>query len=303
MALRAAEDVDEKRNDPLDGASAIVRVPATPVPYAPAPFDPMPMAPRRSPWAVLTPRDLLRFAAIAVLLTLVPAILAALISATGRDIYGAQVEVLYEAAPAATSPAQIDREFATQEVIVRSRSVLSPVAQKARMSVEDLEDAIDVDVVPGTQVLQIVVADPDAARAEELAQAVAETYIGLAITQATRQGARTSKGDEERLAALTTELSDLEAEAARAASRGQVQRETQFRTDAADVLRQIGALRDRLNLLPGSSLKGTPRVFVAAHILPDPLAPQPLRAAAAGAVLGALVATGTVLWLRRRTLP
>lgn len=269
--------------------------------YAEPLFDPRYHVP--SGIATLSPRDLLRLGAIATLLTLIPAVGAAVFSSTREKIYGAVVEIVYDAAPAATSPAQIDREFATQEVIVRSRTVLGPVAQKNRISIEELEEAVDVDVIPGTQVLRVIVADRDAAQASELSQAIAETYIGLAITQATRLGGRTAGEDEQRLERLTTKLATLESDAAEAARRGQVARETAFRTEAAEVLRQIGSLRDRLNLVPGSSLKGTPRVFVPAHILPQPLSPKPLRAAAGGALIGALIATAVVLYLlRRRTL-
>jgi hypothetical protein len=294
FVLRLAGVTENRTN----GSSSLVKAPPMdPVsPYAFVPREPFITV--REP-RMLSTRELLRLGALGALLTLIPAILVGLISNLRPDVYGGRVEIFYDAAPASTSPAQIDREFATQEIIVRSRTVLGPVAQKTEIPLEELEDAVDVDVLPGTQVLQVTVGDRDAARAEELAQAVAETYIGLAITQATRQGARTSEADETRLERLTSRLSELEADAAQAARRGQVGRETALRTEAADVLRSIGALRDRLNLVPGSSLKGTPRVFVPAHVLPDPIAPKPLRAAAGGAVVGALIAAAAILLILR----
>jgi capsular polysaccharide biosynthesis protein len=131
------------------------------------------------PVAVLPVRTVVHLVLQALLVILVCATLSAGFAMSRPRIHGAQIDVIYAPSTSASSSVQLDRELATQQVIVQSRSVLAPVAAKAHVGVDALEKAISVEVLPGTEVLRVTAADRHAARARVLAQDVADSYIAL----------------------------------------------------------------------------------------------------------------------------
>jgi capsular polysaccharide biosynthesis protein len=187
---------------------------------------------------------------------------------------------------------QLDRELATQQVIVESRSVIGPVARAEHRSVDAMEKAISVEVLPGTEVLRLTVASRSAARARRVAQRVADTYIELATGS-------TGRTLQTQLVSLRARLASAQ-KAASSAKAAPAKEKAQH--DADDALRQIDGVRTKLAALPPSgNLHGTPRTLASAHVLSTPLFPRPVHAAGLGALVGILIASVmTFLILRRQ---
>jgi uncharacterized protein involved in exopolysaccharide biosynthesis len=156
-----------------------------------------------------------------------------------QRIWGAEADVLLSPG-GDMSDAAVERAFATQQLILRSPTVLQPVANAAKIPIKDLDESLSIAMVNRSNVLRLTVANPDRATAVNLAQMITDQY---------RRGF-TSGGP------------------------------------------QLGQ----------GQLQAT--VLTRAHPLERPLEPQPLRALAAGAIAGLLIAAAAVavmLWPRFAT--
>jgi uncharacterized protein involved in exopolysaccharide biosynthesis len=134
----------------------------------------------------------------------------------------------------------------TQTMIIKSNSVLGPVATKAGMPLNRLRDGVSAEIVGRSNVLRLTVGDHDRARAVVLVQLISTEYL------------RTSDASA-----------------------------------SADTASPTG---DRTHPI-------TPSVLTAASPLGHPLQPQPLRALAAGALLGLLAAAAVVTVMMRSRPP
>lgn len=226
-------------------------------------------------------RTVVAITAQALIVILICAAASVAFAMTRPTIRGGEVDIIYEPASEASSSVQLDRELATQQVIVRGRSVLAPIARSEHMSVERLEKATDVGVLPGTEVLRVTVASRSAAKARRIAQAIADTYIG----QSTGSTGRSLQSE---LTALRAHLSDTQAHVAHATT---PTNKAKLQRDADDTLRRITAVEARIAALPPTgNLHGTPRTLETAHVLSSPLFPKPVHAAGFGAVIGIFIA-------------
>ncbi len=207
-------------------------------------------------------------------------------------IRGGVVDIIYEPSASASSSVQLDRELATQQVIVRGRSVLEPVAQREHMTVDKLEQATDVSVLPGTEVLHVTVADRSAPRARRIAQEIADTYVGQST-------GTTGQSLNAQLTSLRAQLTTAQTAATDAYSDSNARATAAAHAD--DLVHQITSVQARLAALPpAGNLHGTPRTLDAASVLPSPLYPKPLRAGSFGIVIGMFIAGAMALALLRR---
>jgi uncharacterized protein involved in exopolysaccharide biosynthesis len=219
-------------------------------------------------------------------------------------VYGAQTDLIFNPG-AGLSDAAADRALVTQEVILRSHAVLEPVAAATSMPLPRLEKALSIEVVNQSNVLRITVADRDPDTARRLAQLIAEGYERHASSTTSAVDQRSVSYLEGQLKDLAASLADTQARAdTLAAGRGTgtpiSPEERQLRIVAATTQQRIRSVQDQLVQAPLKQLEQPQsEILVPAHVLEDPLKPQPIQAAAAGALVGVFVATAIVLVLFR----
>jgi hypothetical protein len=210
----------------------------------------------------------------------------------------ARVDILYESPPSSAGATQLDRQFATQVVIMRGRSVLGPVSRTERTSIESLERSVSVQVVPGTEVLRVTVTRRDADRARELAQSVAETYIGVVTVGSGGAGQQSAAAIESDIKELTADLDEAQRGLQEATRAGDTTEANRLQGRAASLLQRIGTLQGRLASLPDALQQAQPRIVVPAYVLRSTLVPRLVRGIASGALIGLLLAgllTGALL--------
>jgi capsular polysaccharide biosynthesis protein len=169
--MRAAEQheaVDHGKSDAL---------PAPPEPpVAPHAETPTIYISRRPPRTRVLATVMIAFA---VVLTFAGAALA--YSLTRPKVYGAEAEIVLTPRPELSDTA-VDRAMLTQTLLVKSPSVLQPVAVRARIPLRRLQDAVTVEMVGRSNILQITVADRDRDRAVRLVDRIVLEYSQVAPT-------------------------------------------------------------------------------------------------------------------------
>lgn len=166
-------------------------------------------------------------------LLLLPPVGAAAWSAALRSTYAVEVDLLHVASDGSTVDS-IERELATNRVLLLRRPLIDEAADSVGRDPEQLRDNVSVEVVEASSVLRLRVLDHDPQRARAAAQQLVDRYLG-----------------------------------------------------------SVGELR-------AWSHFGRLRILAAPSVLKEPVAPQPLRAAAAGALLGLVLAFAPLLVLRFR---
>jgi capsular polysaccharide biosynthesis protein len=116
---------------------------------------------------------------LAVVIVAVTTLGAYFVSAQGTEVYGVQAEFLIQNDRFASDSA-INRQIQTQSVLILSRAVLDEVAVDRGMETTDLEEIARAEVIGESQVLRLLVADPDPDTATEIANAIAGEYLAQA---------------------------------------------------------------------------------------------------------------------------
>jgi capsular polysaccharide biosynthesis protein len=163
---RSVDDGVVHRDGQGDGATAAPAVPAQRSPAAPA--DPK----------VPPPRKRVRRATVAVLAALAVVVGAASgygYSIAQPTIYGAEAEFLLTPRPE-LSDAAVDRAMVTQVMLIRSPTVLQPVAAQTGTPLDDLLSTVKAEIVGRSNILRITAGDRNRARALSIVQAVAAGY-------------------------------------------------------------------------------------------------------------------------------
>jgi capsular polysaccharide biosynthesis protein len=265
----------------------------------------------RRPLPDVTQWSLRRLAAVSVALIMLCVLAASVVSAAQSTVYGARVEVLYEVTGTSQSG---ERQLATQRVLLGGRSLLGPVAAEHGVPLTELARATDVERIGGSEVMRITVEDEDPDLALLLAQSIADSYV------ATVTGGLTDTGLEEEQR-LRDQIRDetLAAEAGRArldqiaAARAtpapeaapvpMSAEERELLSEDATRARRISELQAQLTQVMSDRWQtARVRVLTPAYLLESPVGPKPVRAAAAGAMAGLLLAAALMfLGLRGRT--
>ncbi len=240
----------------------------------PGPPPPPPPAPRRVP-------EILQIAAVCACVVVAAVASAVAVSSRGVPQYGARADILYIAAPSTPLDAR-DRALATQRSLIASRAVLLPVAARNDIALADLRGAVSVDAGARSDLLHITVSDGRRARALHMTQEVTAQYMALARSLIT--------GAERDRRALERQIERLTARA-RDARGG----------EGTILAQRVADLQERvLQMVSAGAAAGRPRVLSPAYPLAGRLAPQPMRAAAAGLIAGLVLATGVAVLLARR---
>lgn len=245
---------------------------------------------------------------VAILVVVASAAVAGTLAASGAPVYGGRAELLYRPGDS-RSTADAERQLATQSVLLQSRVVLQPVAEAEGLQVEDLERAVEVEAVQRSEVLRLTIADADADRARRVAELVVERYLTVTAPGEGLLAARRVEL-EERLATIRVaqddrfaRLAQFDASTEETGEEAPLEAsllEEQFRegeretTDLRDHLVQM-ELEEAL----AAQAAPTAEVLTPAYVLEDPLEPRPLQAAAAGGLIGFLVAAALAAALLR----
>jgi hypothetical protein len=232
-------------------------------------------------------------------LLLVSPVGAGVISSLQAPVYAAEADVLYVSSDVTDSQGT-ERELATQQLLLQSRPMIEAAAESSRRPAADLADSVSVDVLDQSNVLRLRVEDPDRQRAVEAAASLVDQYVDAVSEQA----AASSTAAEERellqaeVETLTTRLGEI-----LAAPSGDPADQEAREKERMSIGQRLTELQEQIldaGLRAVQERSGRAQVFAAPSVLDEPVAPQPLRAAAGGALLGLLLATGLWTLLRHR---
>jgi capsular polysaccharide biosynthesis protein len=157
----------------------------------------------------ITSRSLpLELLLLAVVIVAVTTLGAYFVSAQGTKVYGAQVDFLIQNDRFASDSA-INRQIQTQSVLILSRVVLEPVATDLGMQTTDLEEIAAAEVVGESQILRLLVANPDPDTATDIARAITGEYLAQANDLAASVEGQRSAAPQVNLVAGPYVLDDL----------------------------------------------------------------------------------------------
>jgi len=254
----------------------------------------------------LEPWSFRRLVAVSTAVLLTAMVVAYLASAIQPTVYGAEADVLLEVSDSAQ---ESERQLATQEVLLGSRGVLAPVADRLDVPLRELTQSQDVRQIEGSQILRLQVRNEDPDLAVRLTQAIVDGYV-----QSVSKGAVADNTDEERR--IRGEISELSvtaaagrarldeiaaARAAGAVAQSATPEERQLQLGDTTLAQRLGSLQSQLAQMAIERDNANPaEILTPAYLLDDPVGPRPLRAAAAGALLGIFVVAGLVALVARR---
>ena len=246
-----------------------------------------PAAEQRRGW--LTPR--------LVALTLTIILLGAAAGLVGALVlpktYGARAEILYSASQPQQGgdPLQQDRQLSTQLVLLKSRAVLGPIAQKQGRWYEDLDKDVNVSILENSNVIQVEVHGSTQSAALQTLQAVTTGYLALAgqPSGVARNLSTQLAEARQNTAQLQTRIPQLVS----AVLAGNTPQATldDARAQLAASQEREKALQARLDELTLTGQAGpAAQILTPPYSLPDPVSPRPPIATGIGALVGAVVA-------------
>lgn len=237
---------------------------------------------------------------------LLPPLLATSLSLALSPVYAVEVEILYRG-PGTTSDQGFERELATQELVLRGRTLIDEAAEEAGLDGEDLAKAVHVETVDTSNVILLRVEDEDPRRADAVAGSLVRQYLEVLDEQVEVSSSEALGREllEERTRLVSERLAEVE--------RQLVDREVAVRTGTAEALvlsEEAVALRQQVNILQSQLVElelralqrntEWARVLTPPRVLDEPVSPQPLRAFAAGLLVGLVLSGGLALVLLSR---
>lgn len=213
--------------------------------------------------------------------------------------YAARAEILYEiSTEKPTGFLREDRSLTTQLVLLRSRTVLGPVAASKAVHFEDLQKEVTISLVDSSELIQVEVRADSPDSAKRRARAIVDRYLQVAPVANSSEAA----------SYLSTQLADIQQKQERA--RLELARHTQASDEGASSaaeahLQSLNQRQQQLmsqldELKVGELGSSQPQVVAPPYALADPVSPQPLFAATAGALAGLVVAAAAIALLARR---
>ncbi len=208
--------------------------------------------------------------------------------------YGARAEIFYPISQEQGGDAlRQDRHLSTQLVLLESRAVLGPVAQKQGRQFEDLDKDVSVKVLENSEVIQVEAHGSTELAAMQTLQAVMDGYLALA-----GQTSGVARNLETQLAAVRQNTARLQTQVQELTTG--VLTGTATQTSLNEARTQLAASLDRQKVIQAriDEIKLTGPVEAVAqpltppYPLPDPVSPKPLISAGTGALVGLLIAGG-----------
>lgn len=241
-------------------------------------------------------------AAVALLLV-VPTVVGYLFSASQSEVYAARTELVI-AIPEASNTAE--QQTATLVSMLDSRALLEPVAAEYDMEIQELQERIGREQVEGGNVLRVTVQGTDRDRALSVASTLAGNYVNLVTELGTDTARPEYLADE--IARLTAQQAEIRArllQLSGSALDADVELARQLRGDSDALQQRIADLEQSAVEMEAQRVEAVPliRLLGEPYLLAEPVSPQPLRAAAAGLLVGIVLSAGLLtIVLRRRTL-
>lgn len=235
------------------------------------------------------------------------------VSAIGASTYGARSEIVFplNAQIASGSFLREDRSLSTQLVAMKSHAVLDPVAAQFNLSYNALSKKEIVSVLQNSEVIRIEVDDHSGSKAKSIVGEIAKSYL----KQQTDQNATIEsylngqiKAINNQLGTFTTQFNDLEAKRQATASLAnpnppESPAQLSVQSEISNLNGQVATLQGRLEAVTVGNLQQPQvRQLTQPYVLGSPVAPKPLRAAAAGALAGVMLAVVALTLLLRRLL-
>lgn len=241
-------------------------------------------------------------AAVAVLLV-VPTLIGYASAASQPDVFGARSELVI-AIPENSNTA--DQQTATLVSMLDSRALLEPLASEFDVDIQLLQQRITKEQIEGGNVIRVTVEDVDGDTALDMVSTLAEDYVALVGGLASDAGQPQYLADE--IARLSAQQADLRGrllELSGSASDADVELARQLRVDSDTLQQRIADLEQAAVETEAQRAEAVPlvRPLSEPYLLDEPVGPRPLRAAAAGLLVGILLSAGLLaVVLRRRTL-
>jgi uncharacterized protein involved in exopolysaccharide biosynthesis len=225
-----------------------------------------------------------------------------------QRVYGAEVDILFDPG-SDMSDAAVERAFATQQVILRSPTVLQPVATASEIPIKDLERSLSIEIVSRSNVMRLTIANRDRATAVTVAQMIADEYQRGFTSGGPNSPERQTGPLQQQIKALADSLPSMQARLermarARGTNASPSAEERQLQTTWVAAVQQISNLQDRLTEAQLGQTQAQATLLTRAHPLEHQLEPQPIRALAVGGLAGLVISAGavvTMLWPRFAT--
>jgi uncharacterized protein involved in exopolysaccharide biosynthesis len=189
---------------------------------------------------------------------------------------------------------------------------LTPVARATRVSVDELSRSLTVSVVGQSDVLRLTASRPSREAALQMARAIASSYVRV-VGRTFGAGLQAGRARlEQQLAQLSSTLSAVDTQAGKLENARQAQlargqfapastKQLRLQAESQILLQRIATLQDRIAALELQRVtQPAAQILTPAYELEKPLGPRPLRAAAAGLLIGLVLAVGLVAVLRRQ---
>jgi capsular polysaccharide biosynthesis protein len=267
---------------------------------APSADDALAMAVFQPKHLSLSPWVLLKFAAYFVVISALGGAVGYGVASRGEEKYAARSEIYYHIdGSQPTGFLREDRQLSTQLVVLRSHTVLLPVAQTSGLTVDELAKHVHVSVLDSSEIIRVEVDDSSRTRALTLVRAISKQYLQNATDEAP---AAKREYIENQIAAIDGQTRSLTRRAAEI-NRPLDAEQTLIASELQSLLEQRNTLQARVDDIRLDELS-QPRVqgLATPYLVKDPVSPKPLRAGAAGVLAGMLVAAAAVWLLARRHL-
>jgi capsular polysaccharide biosynthesis protein len=227
-------------------------------------------------------RHVIKLSLLGLVITLVGAGVALVVTLLLPPQYAARTELLYRISyESPTGFLREDRSLTTQAVLLESRRVLEPVALANGVSVEQLAEQVDVNVVEGSLIIEVEVRNGDRATGLRFVDAISDQYF---------EAARVSDQPELRQY-FENQLRDIQRRLRELPVPAPERPELAVRE--VDVQRQL----DEIQL--GIAEESRAEVVVPPYSVESPVSPRPMLAVAAGALSGLMIALVVIAVLAR----
>lgn len=268
-------------------------------PLATAP-EPAPRRPGR--------RRSILLAVAALLLLVLPPVLAGYRSAQQPPTYAAQADIVYTPTVAADTEV-FEREMATQEQLLLNRNALGAAGQLVGLSAAEVAERVQVEALEGSDLIRVRVEDGSASDARRITESLVTQYTDRVSARAAERAQAQQAAVDERIGALDRRLIEI-SDRIRVISAGGAFAPPPLQAEQRSLETEAEVLREQISSLQQEALRRavenpsagmpTAEVLVPAAPLAEPVGPQPMRAVAGGALLGMLLAFLLLAFTRTR---
>jgi capsular polysaccharide biosynthesis protein len=230
----------------------------------------------------LSVRHVFKLTLLGLVITLVGAGVALIVTVLLPPQYAARTELIYRiSSEQPTGFLREDRDLTTQAVLLESRRVLEPVALANGVSVEQLAEQVEANVVEGSLIIELEVRNGDRAIGLQFAQAISDQYFDI-VRVSDRPELR--QYFENQLKDIQRRLRELP---------GNAPERPELAVREVDVQRQLDEIR------LGISEESRADVVVPPYSVESPVSPRPMLAVATGALSGLMIALVVIAVLAR----